>query len=669
MKSLKYRTEIDGLRALAVLSVVFFHAGINNFSGGFVGVDVFFVISGYLISSLIIAEIRLKKFSILTFYERRARRLLPALFLIMFISLPFAWILMTPQLLKDFGQSLVATNLFLSNFLFWIEKDYFETAAEMKPLLHAWSLSVEEQFYLLFPIFLILFWRFGTVILTALILIIIFLSFSVTLFGYQIYCCSPFFFNTIDSFYLPFGRIWELMAGVLCSIYLLDRNQPKKYSNIFSLIGFSLIVYSIFNFDHETKFPSHLTAIPIIGTVLMIIFCNPKNLLGRFFSTKPLVFVGLISYSLYLWHFIIFVFARFIFINPPNYFFYYLIIFSIGISYLSWKFVERPFRDRSRFNSNQIFLFSIIGIFAFISIGTVISMNNGFKNRYSISNELIDTIERSRKDQECFEADFLHLEETHKWGCKLGEADNEIDYLITGDSHAYSLLDMIESALINSNKTGFFTGTASCPPLIGIHNDAPDTEIHNCFLLNEKIYKYVKQQKIKDIFFIARWSIYTIGDHNRKGMFHIGLQPRFKKTAENSFTSFSISFKKTIEMYDDIGVNVHIISEAPLQYFDSKYIYYRSNEEDNDSFRNNLEAYSVLYADHLSHQHQVQSIFDGYKNFKNLYLWNYDKIFCKDLCMVGTTKESFYYDDDHLSISGAMLLEKEFIEKFRKLSE
>lgn len=669
MKALKYRTEIDGLRSLAVLSVVFYHAGVNIFSGGFVGVDIFFVISGYLISSLIITEIRSRKFSILTFYERRARRLLPALFLIMLVSLPFAWILMTPQLLKDFGQSLVATNLFLSNFLFWIEKDYFETAAEMKPLLHAWSLSVEEQFYLLFPIFLILFWRFGTGILTAAIIIICFLSFSVTIFGNQIYCCSPFFFNAIDSFYLPFGRIWELMVGVLCSIYLLDRNQPEKYSNIFSLIGFLLIIYSIINFDHETKFPGYLTVIPIIGTALMIIFCSSNNLLGRFFSTKPLVFLGLISYSLYLWHFIIFVFARFIFINPPNQLFYFLTILSIGISYLSWKYIERPFRDRDRFNPNQIFLFSIVGIIAFISVGLVISMNNGFKNRYSVSNELIDTIERSTKDQECFEADFLHLEETEKWGCKLGEADRKFDYLITGDSHAYSFLDMIESALIKSKKTGFFTGTASCPPLIGIHNDVPDKEIHNCFLLNEKIYKFVKQEKIKDIFFIARWSIYTIGDHNNNGIFHIGLQPKFKKTAESSFTSFSTSFKKTIEMYQDIGVNIHIISEAPLQHYDSKYIYYRSYGEDSDSFKNNLEAYSVSSSDHLSHQQQVQSIFDDYKNFKNLYLWNYDRIFCEDLCMVGTTKESFYYDDDHLSISGAMLLEKEFIEKFRKLSE
>ena len=669
MNTLRYRTEIDGLRALAVLSVVFFHAGIDLFSGGFVGVDIFFVISGYLISSLIISEIRLGKFSILTFYERRARRLLPALFVIMLVSLPFAWILMTPQLLKDFGQSLVATNLFLSNFLFWIESDYFATSAEMKPFLHAWSLSVEEQFYLVFPIFLLLSWRLGAHVITAMIIIIGFLSFLIAIFGNQIYCCSPYFFRTIDAFYLPFGRIWELMVGVLCSLYLLDREPPKKYSNIFSLFGFLLIIYSILNFDHETKFPGNLTLIPIIGTALMIIFCNPDNLFGRFFSMKFLVFFGLISYSLYLWHFVIFVFARYAFIHPSNELFYLLIFISIGIAYLSWKFIEKPFRDKKRFNRNQIFSFSLIGITLFISIGSIINLNDGFQDRYSLNKELISTIERSTKDQECFELDFLHLSETKKWGCKLGNINENYDYLITGDSHAYSLIDMIESALNKSKRSAFFTGTASCPPLIGMHNAVPDTDIHNCFLLNEKIYKFVKQEQIKDIFLIARWSIYTVGDHNLKGMFYVGLQPQFAKTSESSVSSFSIALKQTLEMYKDIGVNVHVITEAPLQHYDSDYIYYRSHHEDSDLFRKKLEQYSVSFNDHLKQQNLVLKIFDEHIATGNLYIWNYDSIFCEDLCLVGNTRQSFYYDDDHLSVSGSMLLEKEFIEKFRLLSK
>ena len=156
---MKYRAEIDGLRALAVLPVILFHAGFELFGGGFVGVDVFFVISGYLITSIIISEMGRDNFSLINFYERRARRILPALFFVMLVSIPFAWFWLTPGDLKDFGQSLIAVATFSSNILFWIESGYFATASELKPLLHTWSLAVEEQYYILFPLFLMIFWN------------------------------------------------------------------------------------------------------------------------------------------------------------------------------------------------------------------------------------------------------------------------------------------------------------------------------------------------------------------------------------------------------------------------------------------------------------------------------------------------------------------------------
>jgi peptidoglycan/LPS O-acetylase OafA/YrhL len=682
MKTLKYRKEIDGLRALAVLSVVFFHAGIDFFSGGFVGVDIFFVISGYLIATLIISEIRSGKFSLLNFYERRARRLLPALFTVMLCSIPFAWFLMIPSLLKDFGQSLVATNLFISNFLFWIESDYFATSSEMKPLLHAWSLSVEEQFYLIFPIFLLCFWRTGIGLITFLLISISILSFSLTIFGDETYCCSPYFINSITSFYLPFGRIWELLIGVLCALILLEKKEQAKCSNLFSILGLSLIVFSIIYFDEEKKFPGVYTLFPTIGTALLILFCNPNNYLGKFFSIKSLVFIGLISYSLYLWHFVIFVFARYIFINPPEIIFYFLILPSIFIAYLSWRFIEMPFRNRDRFNRHQIFTFSFLGIISISIFGLIIIFQDGFEERYEIDQDTLLTIERSLKDNECFDNEYFHLPETEKWGCSLGIKRNNYDFLITGDSHAYSLIDMLESALKESKTNAFFTGTASCPPLVGIHNNVrgitpnqniitgwDESNIQNCYLLNEKIFKFVRKEEIKDIFFIARWSIYTVGDHNGNGMFYIGSHPNYIETSENSIAAFSIAFKQTIEMYKDIGVNVHVITEAPLQNYDSEYIYYRSYNEDDNLFRKKLEQYSVSFDAHLKQQKFVLSIFDQHLPNGNLYIWNYDSIFCEDLCLVGNTRKSFYYDDDHLSISGSNLLKKEFIEKFNLLAK
>ncbi len=203
---MKYRAEIDGLRALAVLPVILFHAGFEWFSGGFIGVDVFFVISGYLITSMIIAEMNEGNFSIVNFYERRARRILPALFFVMFLCLPFAWLWLTPNYLKDFGQSLVAVSTFSSNILFWLEDGYFDPVSELKPLLHTWSLAIEEQYYILFPIFLILTWRFGIKWILILLSLIFLVSLSITQWGSD---NAP-----SAAFYLLPTRGWELLLGV-----------------------------------------------------------------------------------------------------------------------------------------------------------------------------------------------------------------------------------------------------------------------------------------------------------------------------------------------------------------------------------------------------------------------------------------------------------------------
>lgn len=179
IENMDYRRELDGLRALAVLPVILFHAGFETFSGGFVGVDVFFVISGYLITTIILAELNRGNFSIVNFYERRARRILPALFLVMLACIPFAWILLAPADLNSFAKSLVAVSLFVSNVFFWKDGDYFETAAELKPLIHTWSLAVEEQYYVLFPLFLMLFWKFGKRWILVTLGLVFVLSFAV----------------------------------------------------------------------------------------------------------------------------------------------------------------------------------------------------------------------------------------------------------------------------------------------------------------------------------------------------------------------------------------------------------------------------------------------------------------------------------------------------------
>ena len=300
-----YRREIDGLRALAVLPVIFFHAGFPTFRGGFVGVDVFFVISGYLITTIILAELEQGKFSIINFYERRARRILPALFLVMFVCLPLAWLWLLPQEMKSFSQSLVAVSAFASNVLFWRTSGYFETAAELKPLLHTWSLAVEEQYYLLFPVFLMLTWRLGKRWIVGLLACV----FVVSLAAAQWNAVAK---PTATFFLLP-TRGWELLVGAFVALYFSkDRNKipAKLLCEVGGAVGFVLITYSIFAFDKQTPFPSFYALVPTIGTALIILYATQSTLVGQLLGNRVCVGVGLISYSAYLWHQPLFAFAR-----------------------------------------------------------------------------------------------------------------------------------------------------------------------------------------------------------------------------------------------------------------------------------------------------------------------------------------------------------------------
>lgn len=331
-----YRREIDGLRAVAVVPVILFHAGLTVFSGGYVGVDVFFVISGYLITSILINELEQGNFSIARFYERRARRILPALFFVMACCIPFAWMWMLPSELKDFSQSLVAVVFFASNILFWREEGYFAPAAELKPLLHTWSLAVEEQYYLLFPVFLLLAWRFGRNRVFWSICVIAAVSLAASEWGWRN--------KPSANFYLAPTRAWELLIGSMCAFWLSGREQ--RTNDWLSLTGLAMIVFAIFYYDDQTPFPSVYALVPVLGTALIIVFGGTGTWTARLLSTRAFVGIGLISYSAYLWHQPLFAFARIRSIFEPSlYVMSGLAALSLVLAYFSWRYVEKPFRN------------------------------------------------------------------------------------------------------------------------------------------------------------------------------------------------------------------------------------------------------------------------------------------------------------------------------------
>lgn len=334
---MNYRTEIDGLRALAVLPVILFHAGFEIFSGGFVGVDIFFVISGYLITTIILSERDAGRFSILRFYERRARRILPALFLVMVVCVPFAWVWMLPDAFQDFARSMIFAALFISNVHFWENVGYFAIDAELRPLLHTWSLAVEEQYYLFFPFLLGLlgaFSRFRYIIVIGLLAV---LSLALSEWGWRNFPEQNFFFT--------FSRMWELVVGSICAFIVFKK--PIAANGPASFIGVAMILYAIFVYDASVPFPSVYTLVPVMGTALLLLFAQQGTLVANLLSMRGPVAIGLVSYSAYLWHQPLFAFARLRSVTEPD----ALIMISLAIASLvlaglSWRFVEQPFRKR-----------------------------------------------------------------------------------------------------------------------------------------------------------------------------------------------------------------------------------------------------------------------------------------------------------------------------------
>lgn len=317
------------------MPVILFHAGLDVFSGGFVGVDVFFVISGYLITTIILTRIEGPGFSLLDFYARRARRILPALALVVAVTTPFAWAWMLPTEFKDYAQSIAAVSLFSSNFLFWIESGYFAAAAENKPLLHTWSLAVEEQYYIFFPLLLMAFWRRHSQVTTVL-LVAIFLASLVT--SEVLWRVAP-----DANFYLLPSRAWELMVGSLCAVFTLRRGQQAN--NPLSALGLGLIVVAIFVFDGTTPFPSLWALVPVLGTGLVLIYGTKGTYVAWILSRPVPVGIGLISYSAYLWHQPLLALARLRDpLEPAPVLMIGLGLLSLPLAYMSWRFVEQPAR-------------------------------------------------------------------------------------------------------------------------------------------------------------------------------------------------------------------------------------------------------------------------------------------------------------------------------------
>lgn len=377
--ALPYRREVDGLRAIAIVPVMLFHAGFETLSGGFVGVDVFFVISGYLITSIMLREMAQGRYSLLGFYERRARRILPALLVVLAACVAAAWAGMLPRELQRFGQSLVSVQLFGSNIYFWQTTDYFSPAAEQLPLLHTWSLAVEEQYYLLFPLLMMLCQRGGLRLQAAATLACAALSLALAQWGAAHY--------PIANFYLLPTRAWELLAGSLLAMGLpvfgRGRPVPPAMAQAGGVAGLAMILAAVLLFNRDTPFPSVHALLPVVGTCLIIAFASRQTWVGKLLSTAPMVAIGLISYSAYLWHQPVLVFARYLPFEPgAAWSKAALVVLALLLAAFSWWVIERPFRERRLLAGRAgLFIASLAGMVLFGALGLALDLHQGFPGR------------------------------------------------------------------------------------------------------------------------------------------------------------------------------------------------------------------------------------------------------------------------------------------------
>ncbi|MGE8409500.1 MAG: acyltransferase family protein [Pseudomonas sp.] len=369
----KYRPDIDGLRALAVLPVILFHAGLSIFSGGYVGVDVFFVISGYLITSIIVAEKKSGKFKLSSFYSRRAKRILPVLLVVMAATSIVAWFFLPPKEMDYFSQSILSTILFGSNILFWLQSGYFDTAAELKPLLHTWSLAVEEQYYIFFPLLIMLLWSAGrkVIVPTMALLLVASAAFSVWFVS----------LDPVGAFYLLPARAWEILIGAMVAL-LNFRATNRNFGNIASLVGLALIVIPMFLYGSTTAL-SELYALPaVFGAALIIQFSMPGTIVYRLLTLRPMLWVGLLSYSAYLWHQPILAFSKIKFSHDLDLSIVVVMVaLTFVLSMVTFRFIENPARRAKGQKSYYVMGGAVAGVLVLGCVGYLGSSTEGFPSR------------------------------------------------------------------------------------------------------------------------------------------------------------------------------------------------------------------------------------------------------------------------------------------------
>ncbi|MGK9167093.1 acyltransferase [Inquilinus limosus] len=621
--SIGYRKDIDGLRAVAVVPVVLYHAGISLLGGGFVGVDVFFVISGYLITSILANDIETDRFSIVSFYERRARRIFPALFTMMLISSIVFTIIMLSSDLLAFAKSIIAAVSFTSNILFYREFGYFAVSSAFKPLLHTWSLAVEEQFYILFPILLYVLSKAGRWKRNATLTAIVGLSLAINVWGIA--------YHPNATFYLLPARAWELLLGSLLALNVIPAPATRGLREIAAALGLALIAYSVLTLTSADPFPGWNAAPPCIGAALIIwAGAGGKSLGGRLLGLRPVVFIGKISYSLYLWHWPIIVFVKYSTSRELSEGETGLVItLSLAAAVLSWRYIEQPFRGRgSPFSRRWIFSCSAAATALLLSIGAATYVAKGWPQRFPEAIPIIEKYAAYKPGGELLRSRTCFLHEDQSFAeypvdtCYGGEAP---DILIWGDSQAAQLYRGLSVKAADAALSVGQATYAACLPVLGLdHNTYP-----GCAEFNDRTVDLIRSRPPKTVVLGGRWE--TLQDQRDVS-----------------------KLEDTIAALRKIGAAVLVVGQSPSFFAPAYALYIRG-------MRSGSTDAPVAGNDHTEINRWIADAADrGGASF-----FAPDSLFCNGtMCRIQTDGTLLFWDRLHLTIEGSEYVGAKLFEQY-----
>ena len=641
---INYLPHIDGLRSIAVLSVVLHHLSPKIIPGGYIGVDIFFVISGYLIAGIIKREIEDNSFTFLGFYERRVRRIFPALFSVLIFSTVLGFLFILPSDLSVTLRGLVGTLFFFSNFVFWkdFQEGYFGATDDgLIPLVHTWSLSVEEQFYVIFPLFLFLMYKIK--FNKKFIVSILFFIFFISLFLSEYFVAK----KPVATFFLTPFRIWELLAGVLLVFNIFPDVKNRYFREILSLSAFIAIIYPCFFYSNLTIFPGFSALLPIVGSAMLIhLGKKDETIIRSLLKFKIFVYIGLISYSLYLWHWPIIVFSKY-FSSSISYLDNAIVLFiiSIIISSLSYLYIEQPFRGKrgSEFISRtKVFIYSgalllILTISGFYGI-----VNDGLESRFSSK---INVFDKARvPDLKYKNCD--GRPKSKDW-CIIGNKEKKAHTIFFGDSHLLSWAHAVDKIFIEKDEAAILGVLAACPPLFNvIYSGTEFIKNDDCVKKSLEVENFLKKNKdIKNVVMIGVWPAYF-----REGITTLVVDIEGKGKFKNTEAAKE-GLKHTIKKINELGKKVILVGPVPI---------YEGNVP--LAHANSLILNKNFKSTNFDSQIEFNSKFFDYvnKNDEDFYFVNPLKWICKPSCITLLEGNPIYFDSNHLNELGSLNFKDQF---------